>query len=364
MNQHYNDYLGGSEIQCDIIAKNMILKGHKVFYGAIDSLKTNYEVNYEVIPLRKISFQIIAKIFKGIKPDIVYWRYNKNYLLVAGILCWYYRIKLVFAITSISDTKRYKIIRLPEINKLKIKKRIRSLMRVVKVFMLSFINSYGCYFVNGATSVRKSLLINLSSFRKKVPKVCIYDSMETKLSEKFKWKKPYVIWVANLKKIKNPELFLNAARKFVDKNVDFIMVGKIQDDVYEYFNDKNEFPPNLFYLGPKKPEEVNSMIRGSLFLVHTCNPEGFPNNYIQAWMQGRPTIALYFDPDSIIENNNIGYYSKNFDRMCNDINNLIEDKRLREEMGNNARKIAVKLFDPEKNMLKLNKFFEDVLKIK
>ena len=140
------------------------------------------------------------------------------------------------------------------------------------------------------------------------------------------------------------------------------MVGKIQDSSYSFINDKYNLPGNFFYLGEKQLEEVNSIIKSSLFLISTCSPEGFSNNFIQAWMLGKPTITLFFDPDGLIEKYNIGYLSKTFNNMCTDTNSLIENETVRLEMGNQARRLAFVLFNPEKNIKKFIEFFKDVLK--
>jgi glycosyltransferase involved in cell wall biosynthesis len=361
MNHHFSDYIGGSELQCHLIAEYLKKYGHEVIYGAINSKGNIYKAEYKVVPIKKISFFSLRRIFKEVKPDLVYWRYNKNYLLAAGIICKYFKIKLVFSISSIPDTRRWVIIKLPDIKKQGIRRRLRSFTRLIIVLFSNCINYTGYHFVDGVVTVRKGLLKNLPS-RGKFIKTCIYNSMERNPTEEFPWNKPYVIWVANVKKIKNPEFYLEAAKKFIDKKVDFLMVGKIQDSSYSFLNDKDNLPDSFFYLGVKQLDEVNSMIKGSLFLVSTCNPEGFSNNLIQAWMLEKPTVTLFFDPDELIEKYNIGYFSKTFNNMCTDINTLIENEAARLEMGNRAKRLALELFSPEKNINKLIEFFEDVLK--
>jgi glycosyltransferase involved in cell wall biosynthesis len=363
MNQHLSDYIGGSELQCYTIARHLKKYGHEVIYGAINSKGNCYKAGYKVIPIKKLSFWSLRKIFKEVKPDLVYWRYNKNYLLAAGIICKYFNIKLVFSVSSIPDTRKWVIIKLPDIKKQGIKRRLKSIIRLFKVFFSGYINYMGYHFVDGVVSVRKGLLQNLPFRWEKFIRTCIYNSMERNPTEGFRWNKPYIVWVANVKKNKNPEFYLEAAKKLIDKKVDFLMVGKIQDSSYSFLNDKDNLPINFFYLGAKQLEEVNSIIKDSLFLISTCDPEGFSNNLIQAWVLGKPTVALFFDPDGLIEKYNIGYFSKTFENMCTDINTLIENKEIRLEMGNQARRLALELFDPEKNIKKYISFFEDVIKI-
>jgi len=362
VNQHYKDFMGGSELQCHMIARYLKKYDHEVIYGAVNSKGNHYKTSYKIISVKRLSFFLLWKIFKEVKPDLVYWRYNKSFLLAAGIICKYFNIKLVFSVSSIPDISKWVIIKLPDIKKQGIKKRLRSLIRLSKVFFSGYINYFGYHFVDGVISVRKGLLKSLLFRKKKLIKTCIYNSMEISSIKEFHWNNPYVIWVANVKKNKNPEFYIEAAEKFIDKKVDFIMVGKIQDSSYSFLNDKANLPKNLFYLGAKPLDEVNSMIKGSLFLISTCDPEGFSNNLIQAWILGKPTVTLFFDPDGLIKKYGIGYFSKTFTDMCDDINILIESKKKRLKIGNKAKKLASYLFDPEKNIKKYIKFFESVLR--
>ena len=91
--------------------------------------------------------------------------------------------------------------------------------------------------------------------------------------------------------------------------------------------------------------------------VHTCNPEGFGNNFIQAWLQGKPTITIFFDPDNIIEEQNLGFYSKTFNNLVLDTEKLINDKILRDSMGKRAREFARENFIPKVNAKKFEVFF-------
>ena len=84
------------------------------------------------------------------------------------------------------------------------------------------------------------------------------------------------------------------------------MVGCVRNKRYAYFEDPAATPVNLHYLGPKTVAEVNGILAKSQFLVHTCEPEGFGNVFIQAWLQGRPTLTLEYDPDGIIAREALG----------------------------------------------------------
>ncbi len=53
INQHPSDSLGGSEMQCDLIARGLTERGHQVVYASVGSMrKEEYPgLPYRVVPL-------------------------------------------------------------------------------------------------------------------------------------------------------------------------------------------------------------------------------------------------------------------------------------------------------------------------
>ena len=61
-------------------------------------------------------------------------------------------------------------------------------------------------------------------------------------------------------------------------------------------------------------------------------------------MRKIPVISLNIDPDNIIKRNKIGLHSKTFEQLVKDTKLLIDNTKLREEMGEKAQKFAFKKF--------------------
>jgi glycosyltransferase involved in cell wall biosynthesis len=102
--------------------------------------------------------------------------------------------------------------------------------------------------------------------------------------------------------------------------------GAIQDSSYDWVRDENTRTPNFHYLGSKTLHEVNGIMAQSLFLVHTCKPEGFPNTFLQARFQKKPVVTLDFDAAGYIETHGLGFYAKgDWDAFVSASKNLIED---------------------------------------
>jgi glycosyltransferase involved in cell wall biosynthesis len=53
---------------------------------------------------------------------------------------------------------------------------------------------------------------------------------------------------------------------------------------------------------------------------------------------------LNSDPDDILKNEGIGFHSKTFKQMVNDLRALLENEKLRSSMGEKARKYAISNF--------------------
>ena len=92
VNQHPQIALGGSEVQCDLIATEMTRRGHFVVYGAvqekiIDEQSVEYTVSY-IDPKR--FFSSLKDYIQKQKPDVIYWRYNKR-KLIHGVIAARYR---------------------------------------------------------------------------------------------------------------------------------------------------------------------------------------------------------------------------------------------------------------------------------
>lgn len=150
-----------------------------------------------------------------------------------------------------------------------------------------------------------------------------------------------IVWAANLKYEKQPELFIELSNRINIHGVNFIMIGRLPNSKYgkELLNKINN-SKNLIYIGEQSLERVNKYLSESHIFINTSLYEGFPNTFIQAWMRKVPVVSLNVDPDNVIKNNNLGLRSVSFENMVNDVKKLIFDKSLREKMGENAQKYA------------------------
>jgi glycosyltransferase involved in cell wall biosynthesis len=336
VNKHPSDVLGGSEMQTDIIAAGLQRRGHDVTYAAIGGRRGSYDTSYRVEPIdRPFRSQFRALLaYRG--SDVIYWRHNRYDLLTAVLLARSAGVPFVFGVSSLGDVR-------PGSGAARSgsDRRVRpgTLFRLLlnRRAIAAPVNHVALRLVDGATSLNRDYLDLLPVAHRiylpnAVPEAVVPSS----------WPRPFVLWAANVKASKDPEAFVALARDCRDLPVDFLMVGRLVDSGYRDLLERAAATPNFHYLGPKTPDEVNGMLRASLFLVHTCHPEGFGNIFIQAWKAGRPTVSLHFDPEGLIEGEGVGYLAGDLPSLSRRVRELVTDDGAREAMCGRAAALGAR----------------------
>lgn len=157
--------------------------------------------------------------------------------------------------------------------------------------------------------------------------------------------KSTVLWVAMIKDVKQPEIFLKLAQAVPEGS--FQMIGGEGDNpqLYNKIAEASAAIPNLEFVGFVPFNEVNRYFEQALILVNTSEYEGFSNTFIQAWQQYVPVVSLNADPDGIIGKYKLGFHSKTFNQLVDDVKTLLGDEQLREEMGRNGRQYVEREHD-------------------
>ncbi|WP_081785922.1 glycosyltransferase family 4 protein [Halomonas sp. BC04] len=293
VNQHIAHIIGGSELQCDYLALGLADRGHQITYFAPGrSGRESVERSYSVICVENTARSIISELLET-RPDVVYWRYNKHHFREVAEALAATKIPMVFAASHINDLLPW---------------AVKPVSGGVRSWPRQFVRKLRARWQHGGFR-NVSALITLN--RDLLPLSPVLEShyvpngMSSE-SVPFFWPRPYVAWVANIKPAKRPEAFVEVTQALKEYGIDGLMVGHIQSGGYEWLEDPEQTPENFHYLGPRTPLEVNGLLAASRLHVHTCQPEGFGNVYIQAWMQGKPSISLEYDPCGYIVQEGIG----------------------------------------------------------
>jgi len=154
---------------------------------------------------------------------------------------------------------------------------------------------------------------------------------------------PLVMWIANVKHLKRPEIFIELARACRDMRAKFVLVGGRPAPVYRIRVTKQaDGLENLELKWAVPFEQTNEWLSAASLLVNTSTSEGFPNTFVQAWLREVPVVSLAANPGGILTRERIGIRSGNFRQMVNDVRRLIADEPFRKEMGEKARAYAIR----------------------
>ena len=173
---------------------------------------------------------------------------------------------------------------------------------------------------------------------------------------------PLVIWIANIKRRKRPELFIELARECSDLSAKFVLGGKCSDPCYHYqIRRLCRGLKNLELTGALPFSRSNELLAAASILVNTSVREGFSNTFVQAWLRETPVVSLTVDSDGVLEREKIGIHSGSFQKMVQDVRHLLSDERLRKEMGQRAKAYAVREHNLVDKLRQYTELFESLI---
>ena len=172
---------------------------------------------------------------------------------------------------------------------------------------------------------------------------------------------PIVLWVSRMQNWKQPGLFLEIAKAIPTAR--FLMIGGVSEskEFYEQIKESANKIPNLEFIGFVPYPQINKYFKRASIFVNTSTAEGFPNTFLQAWARYTPVVSLNVDPDGIIVKYKLGFHSRTFEQMVEDVKLLLEDKKLREKMGENGRRYAEKEHDIKTIVKEYEKIFKELI---
>jgi glycosyltransferase involved in cell wall biosynthesis len=157
---------------------------------------------------------------------------------------------------------------------------------------------------------------------------------------------PLVVWVANLKPWKQPEVFVRLAARLSNlAGVRFTMVGAMQGGPKawrEQLQRDIHKTTNLDYIGRKTQREVNELLARAHLLVNTSVQEGYPNTFIQAWQREVPVVSLTVNPDGVLDRQGVGICAGSEQRLEECVQALLENSALRTQYAARAHDFAAR----------------------
>lgn len=329
---------GGAEYQAQLLAERLNQKMDVSFifrnhWGKNKIIKdcgyTLYAIKPYPIKGVRGSFAFegrqLNKILKMVKPDIIYVRGANAYFMIAALYSHKKDCKIVWHIASDPDVIPFHY-----------KHLILKPFRFIEKKMVEYGLRYSDYIV-GQTKYQSDLL------RKNYGRRCDFVIGNWHpVANNFKKDNSVIkiLWIANWKPIKQPEIFVQLVHELANvSNIQFIMIGRNKQ--YQKLT-AQAIEAKIEVSGEISTSEVNTLLSKSHLLINTSRMEGFSNTFIQAWMNKVPVISLQVNPDNILEKYNIGLCSGNFRTLIQNTKRLIHDNNLREKMGADARKYAIR----------------------
>ena len=361
VNHHPDHVVGGSELQCDLVAAGLRARGHDVTFLAVRPSPDVPSIAatahpYAVVEVAHDPRTILAGVLEQ-RPDVVYWRFNRRGLrtVVDGLRR--AGIPLVFAIAHVDDVTRWPSWPAPARGAslrdrgadLRARVRHRAAYRALRG-------------TAAIASQRQDLLLRIPADRvalqRHVPNAMAPAEVP------FSWPRPFVAWVGSLKPRKRPELIPDIAHALAASGVDVLVAGSgVAPDSRA---PESHAPDTVHHLGTLSTPEVVGMLRAARCLTVTSRPEGFSNVMIQAWWTGTPTVSLEYDPDGVIVAEGLGAVAGgDVATFLADVVRLAGDEpaadRLRSEAGARAARFAQENFAPDAVLDRLEALLVEVV---
>ena len=161
-----------------------------------------------------------------------------------------------------------------------------------------------------------------------------------------------VIWVGRCEKWKNPDIFLQLAKKNEDKKFLIIVpVSNTNPKLFSVIEKKAMSIKNLTFLKHVSNDEVYRYLSKSKIFVITSQQEGnWPMVVLEAISSKVPIISLSLNYGELLKDDAAGIFcNNNFDIMNKKLNQLLNDVTLYKQMSKNAYKYSKIHYDIQKN---------------
>ncbi len=339
MLSHWSGTLGGAEIQVRYIMEYLRRETKHEIYMICRHTQMSEEEGTPIFRTRSPRFLgryfkaadylSVRELLEKTQPDVVYTRVSSPFVGFAAAYCRKYGKRLIYHIAHIEDVTPFRATSWSKLPKKLERPLYEYGLRRADVIIAQaqyqdelLRKHYG----RGSSRV-------IQNFHPVPPDPIKGASIKT------------VLWVANIKARKRPELFIRLARDMRSmSDVRFVMVGDVQDPAYAQLVQTASEVGNLSYLGSLPVEEVNRLLESAHLFVNTseASGEGFPNTFVQAWLRRVPVVSLEVNPDGILTRAGLGVcFDGNVAAMADGTAKLLRGESVLQSMGTSARQFAI-----------------------
>jgi glycosyltransferase involved in cell wall biosynthesis len=355
--------VGGAELQSYYIACEFVKMGYEVTFISQDFGKTNNGFSHEKIfvwkmtkdsSIRLANIRKIYSALKQINADIYYQRIGGIYTGTCSYYCQKHKKIMIWACAH--DNECFYSRAQEDVRRTQWYSDGSVLKKIFGLFNAKCNDVFRNYGIRNAdiciaqSCKQKQFLKENFNVNASVVKNGHYIG-----NNFYPNKEKTVLWVANIRPFKNPEIFIKLVSDLNQRDWNFIMIGSPSSDSLwmENLYQQIDNVPNLHYVGFKSIDKVENYLKKSALLINTSDFEGFPNTFIQAWLHYTAVISLFVDPDDIIKNHKLGRISKTYKQLLSDVKELIDHSNYRESLCKNAYDFAIKNHDITANVQQL-----------
>ncbi len=338
---HWTEIMGGAQYQIKCLIEEALKhKEYDITYVSRNYDRSYQPRGYKIVPLaaesdkrrglvRFISdYRNLKRIMATLKPDIVYQRVGCSLTGSATYLSRKAGFKLIWHVASEADVTPF---------------RFQPSRYLLSNFIEKKMMEYGARHAADIVVQTQDQARMLAKHYQRTHYTLIPNFHPAPKEQISKSKPVKVVWLANLKPLKQPEYFIQLARDLADEtDARFIIIGAMQGsrEWTQKLLEDMERLANIDYLGPQSQERVNQILATSHILVNTSQYEGFSNTFIQAWMRQMPVVSLSVNPDGVFDNHPVGFHAKTAENLTKTVKMLIDDDEKRATMGKAAARYA------------------------
>ena len=195
----------------------------------------------------------------------------------------------------------------------------------------------------------------LQNFKKRFPNkpmIILHNPYEAaeKAPPKLVTERKYIAWLGVFQPQKNLSALLEITKALPDHQ--FRIGGKASstsmDDDTRLALKALEEAPNVTFEGYVKRTQIASFLSNAQVLLNTSHYEGFSNTFLEAFAVGTPIVCTRkVDPDHIIENNQLGMTSEDYDELPTCIHQVINDIGYA-KMADRCQKYVIQEHNPKR----------------
>lgn len=350
---HYEQSSGGAEIQLKYLVEACTISGFEVHYIYEEKgVPIANKVKAILHPLHKkrnykfcgkgwfLYRDQILKELNNIKPDSIYTRLGSSWVGIVATYAKLHNIKHIHALASDID-----------VSKQLFHKPYYPLFSQIETYCLNRGLKYATTIIAQndyqQECVRRRFHNRIVLVNQMTPRVKSDDVVKLKT-------KIRIVWIANFKKIKRPEVFVRLAKSltcFSDR-IEMIMCGRMPEK-YKFLEDDINKIAYMNYQGELTQEQVFKLLSSAHVLINTSSHEGFSNTFVQAWMRKVVVVSMNSNPNNILTEKNIGYFTPTFDELLKSVLSLIEDPHEIQEKAEASYLYALNFHALENNIDKI-----------